>query len=141
MHVSDRQTDKKIGRQRDRQTERQTDRQTRRHLQTHKIVSVAGVALFCGFIGFSLLLLLRLSMTPNLMSILPGLLGKLSLSLALLVALLLAGLLLTTLQLLSGLDGTGTAGSVAPCAAGGDKGLHVVQEKRQALHGEMDFVR
>ena len=56
-------------------------------------------------------------MTPILMSILPGLLGKLSLSLALLVGLLLAGLLLTTLQLLSGLDGTGTAGTVASCAA------------------------
>ena len=64
------------------------------------------------------LLLLGLSMTPILMSILLGLLGKLSLSLALPVGLLIAGLLLTTLQLLSGLDSTGTAGSVAPCAAG-----------------------
>ena len=49
-------------------------------------------------------------MTPTLMSTLLGLLQKLSLSLDLLVALLFAGLLLTTLQLLSGLDGTGIAG-------------------------------
>ena len=85
--------------------------------------------------------LLRLPMTPILMSILPGLLEKLSLLLDLLVALLLAGLLLRTLQLLSGLDGTGTAGTIAPWAAGRDKGLHVAQEKRQALQGEMDSVR
>ena len=38
------------------------------------------------------------------------------------MGLLLAGLLLTTLQLLSGLDSTGIAGSVAPCAAGREKG-------------------
>ena len=44
-----------------------------------------------------------------------------SLSLDLLVVLLLAGLLLATLQLLSGLDGTGAAGSVAQCAAGRKK--------------------
>ena len=49
-------------------------------------------------------------------------------------------LLLATLQLLSGLDSTGIAGSVALCAAGREKGLHVAQEKRQALHGEMDRV-
>ena len=88
-------------------------------------------------LGFSLLLL-GLSMTPILMSVLLGLLGKLPLSLALLVGLLLAGLLLTTLQLLSGLDSTGTAGSVAPCAARREKDLHVVQEKRQALQGERE---
>ena len=53
------------------------------------------------------------------------------------MVLLPAGLLLTMWQLLSGLDSTGIAGSVAPCAAGREKGLHVAQEKRQALHGEM----
>ena len=90
-------------------------------------------------LGLSLLLLLRLWMTPILMSILLGLLGKLPLSPDLLVVLLLAGLLLTTWKLLSGLDSTGIAGSVAPCAAGREKGLHVEQEKRQALHGEMDL--
>ena len=67
-------------------------------------------------------------MTPILMSILVRLLEKLSL------------LDLLVLQLLSGLDSTGIAGSVAPCAAGREKGLHVVQAKRQALHGETDFV-
>ena len=85
-------------------------------------------------LGFSLLLLLRSSMTSILMFILLGLLGKLSLSLDLLVeGLLLAGPLLTTLQLLAGLDSTGIAGSVSPWAAGRQKGLHVAHEKRQAL--------
>ena len=51
------------------------------------------------------------------------------------MALLLAGLQLATLQ--HGLDSTGVARSVAPCATGREKGLHVAQEKRQALskHG------
>ena len=53
------------------------------------------------------------------------------------MALLLAGLLLATLQLLSGREGTDIAGSVSPSAAGREKR----QEKQQVLHGEMDVVR
>ena len=67
-----------------------------------------------------------------------------SLSLDLLVVLLLAGLLLAALQLLSGLDLTALAqlGLSLRVQLGEKKlGLHVAQEKRQALHGEMDFVR
>ena len=91
----------------------------------YAIVGVAGVALG------PLLLLLRLSVTPILISILLGLLEKLSLSLELLVVLLLA-----TWQLLPGLDGTGVARSLSVCSWARER-----QEKRQALHGEMDFVR
>ena len=72
---------------------------------TAYIVGVAGVALG------PLLLLLRLSVTPILISILLGLLEKLSLSLELLVVLLLA-----TWQLLPGLDGTGVARSLSVCS-------------------------
>ena len=53
------------------------------------------------------------------------------------MALLLAGLLLATLQLLSGREGTDIAGSVSPSAAGREKR----QEKQQVLRGEMDVVR
>ena len=53
------------------------------------------------------------------------------------LGLLLAGPLLTTLQLLAGLDSTGIAGSVSPCAAGRQKGLHVAHENGLS---EMDFV-
>ena len=60
-----------------------------------------------------------------------------SLSLDLLVVLLLAWLLLATLQLLSGREGTDIAGSVSPSAAGREKR----QEKQQVLRGEMDVVR
>ena len=62
-------------------------------------------------LGFPLLLLIRLSMTPILISILLAPLEKLSLSLELLVMLLLA-----TWQLLPGLDGTGVARSLSMCS-------------------------